>query len=200
MPEQRDDQCQSHGRFGRGDGHDEERDDLPVDASPVPPRGHERQVHRVQHDLDGQEHGDQVAAQEHAGRPNREEQAGEEQIVVQRDHEDAPPRLASTTAPTMATRMRIDVASNANTCSRKRPVPIRATELTDSASGSCPNGLTPTPRRASRISIPNTMARTAPTRRPVGPTSVATGTASACSRGTFSSMTTKRNSTMMAPA
>ena len=33
MAEQRDDERQADGRFGRGHGHDEERDDLAVDVA-----------------------------------------------------------------------------------------------------------------------------------------------------------------------
>src|SRR5688572_17611459 len=32
VPEERDDQREANGRFGRGDSHDEERDDLPVEV------------------------------------------------------------------------------------------------------------------------------------------------------------------------
>ena len=65
---------QADRRFGGGDGHDEERDDLAVHGPEVAADGDERQVDRVQHDLDRQQHRDQVAAQEHAGGADREQE------------------------------------------------------------------------------------------------------------------------------
>src|SRR3954468_4277074 len=50
--EQRDHQRQADRRFGGGDGDDEEHDDLSVDVAGVAAECHERQVDRVQHDLD----------------------------------------------------------------------------------------------------------------------------------------------------
>src|SRR5688572_28680221 len=69
VAEQRDHQRQAHGRLGGRDGHDEEGDDLSVDRAPVAADGDERQVDGVEHDLDGEQHRDQVAPQEHAGGP-----------------------------------------------------------------------------------------------------------------------------------
>ena len=80
--------------------------------------GDEGQVHRVQHDLDRQQDRDQVAAHEHAGRADREQNRREHQVVVERRHQRRPARAfaarASTTAPTIATRISIDVTSNGN--------------------------------------------------------------------------------------
>ena len=45
-------------RFRRGDGHDEEHDDLPVKAPQLPTERDEREVDGVQHDLDRQENRD----------------------------------------------------------------------------------------------------------------------------------------------
>ena len=44
----------------------------------------EREVHGVQHDLDRQQDRDQVAAQEHAGGADREEDRRQHQVVVER--------------------------------------------------------------------------------------------------------------------
>ena len=105
---------------------------------------------------------------------------------------------ATTTAPTIATRIRIDVASNANTCRVKRLLPISATELTDVAAASRANHPRPTFDNAQTISTPSSSDRTAPTFRLRGPMAAASPTGS--SREAFRSMTTKRKSTMIAPA
>src|SRR4030095_11965368 len=129
MPEERDDQRQADGRFRRGHGHHEKRDDLPVHVAAVPAKGHERQVHGVQHDFDGQQNRDQVTAEEHAGRADGEQNRRHDQIVMERNH-DSPSLRASTTAPTMATRISTDVASNANAWRSKSTFPSSRTELT----------------------------------------------------------------------
>ena len=49
--------------------------------------GDERQVHRVQHDLDRQQDRDQVAAHEHAGGADREQNRRQHQVVVERRHQ-----------------------------------------------------------------------------------------------------------------
>src|ERR1035437_854929 len=121
VTEQPDHNRQPDRGFGGRDGHHEEHDDLPVRGAERAAERHKRQIHRVQHDLDRQQHRDDVAAHEHAGRPNREEHGGENQVVDEgrRRHHGFPglrgllgSRRARTTAPTMATRMRTEVTSN----------------------------------------------------------------------------------------
>src|SRR5690606_22039650 len=77
MAEQGNDEREADGRLGGGDGHHEEGDDLPVHGALLAAEGHEGQVHRVQHDLDGEQQRDDVAAQEDAGRAEGEEQPRE---------------------------------------------------------------------------------------------------------------------------
>src|SRR5687768_7858718 len=117
MPEERNHDGETDRGLRGRHGHDEERDDLPVDASLIAAQRHERQVHRVEHHLDREHHGDQVAAQEHAGRADREEHAREQQVVIQCRHYCPAPfsrggcLRARMTAPTIATRISSDVAS-----------------------------------------------------------------------------------------
>src|SRR5687767_9061077 len=113
VAEQRDHDRQADRGFGGRHRHHEEGDDLAVDIAAKAPEGDERQVHRVQHDFNRQQDGDQVLAQEHAGRADRKENRRDDQVMTERDHDNGPSLRASTTAPTMATRIRIDVASNA---------------------------------------------------------------------------------------
>ena len=72
---------------------------------------HEGQVHCVELELDAQEHDDRVAADEHTGGTDHEQDRAEHQRL--RDH--AGLLLARTSAPTIATRSRIPVISNATT-------------------------------------------------------------------------------------
>src|SRR5688572_13403230 len=140
VAEQRDDDRQADGGLGGRDRHHEERDDLAVDIAAEPAEGDERQVHRVQHDLDRQENRDQVLAQEHARRAYREQDRRDDQVMTERDHDCGPSRRASTTAPTIATRIRIEVASNANAWRSNRTRPSSRTELTVAAPAWPPTG------------------------------------------------------------
>src|SRR6187401_616563 len=134
MPEQRDDDREADGGLGGGDGHHEERDDLAVDVAGETPERHEREVHGVQHDLDREQDGDQVTAQEHTRRADGEQDRRDDQIVTERNHCSGPSRRARTTAPTIATRIRTDVASNAKVWRVNSTRPISTTELTEAAS------------------------------------------------------------------
>src|SRR5262245_31412332 len=129
VAEERNHERQPDGRLGRRDGHDEEHDDLPVDGAAVAADRHEHQVHRVQHDLDRQEDRDQVAAEEHAGGPDREQDSGKRQEIGVRDHGPQRSFRATTMAPTIATRISTDVTSNANACRVKSACPMLATSL-----------------------------------------------------------------------
>jgi len=66
-----DDDGQAHGSLGGGDDHHKENEYLPLDPVPVVSEGDEGQVDRVQHQLNGHEHGDDVAAQEDDARRER---------------------------------------------------------------------------------------------------------------------------------
>src|SRR3954451_24476897 len=152
MPEERDDQREADRRFGGGDGHDEKGDDLPVDRPAIPPDGDERDVHRVEHDLDREQDRDQVAAQEHAGGANRKEHPGQDQVFVERRHQCS--LRAMTTAPTIDTRIRTDVTSKANEWVVTSAVPMCATLLTDdTVAASVEKPVTPMRESAQAISI-----------------------------------------------
>src|SRR5688572_7874815 len=112
VTEQTNHQCEPHRRFSSRHGHHEERDDLPIDLAKLAAEGDEREVDGVQHDLDRQQQGDQIAAQEHAGSADGEEQSRQHQIMANRHH--CSLFRASTTAPTIDAMIRIDVTSNAN--------------------------------------------------------------------------------------
>src|SRR5205823_5056668 len=68
--------------LGRGHDHHEERDDLPVERAVDPGEGDERQVDRVEHQLDAHEHDDRVAADEHTGRADGEQHGRQVEVVV----------------------------------------------------------------------------------------------------------------------
>src|SRR5688572_27313119 len=203
MPEQRDDERQANRGLGSGHRHHEEGDDLAVDVAGIAPERHERQVHGVQHDLYRQQDRDQVAAQEHACRANREEHRRDDQVMTEGNHWSLPSRLARTTAPTIATRISTDVASNANVCRVKRTRPISRTELTDAASLREPTGALSSPTFASAQTscTISSVARSAPNLPMLGCANGCDRSYSAASsRGALSSITTKRKSTIMAPA
>ena len=116
VPEQRDHDRQADRRLGRRHRHDEEHDHLAVGAAERAPERHERQVHGVQHDLDRQQDRDEVAAHEHAGRADREQDRRQHEIVDRGSASDAFRRLLAPRqhAPRRpcATRIRTEVTSN----------------------------------------------------------------------------------------
>src|SRR5262245_26829403 len=71
--EEGDDHAESDRRLRGGDRDHEEDGDLAVGATVHPRKGHEREVARVQHQLDAHEDGDGAAAQEHRERADGEE-------------------------------------------------------------------------------------------------------------------------------
>src|SRR6516225_1490054 len=118
-PEQADHDRQPDGGLCGCHGHDEEDDDLAVGGAERPAKRDEAQVHRVEHDFDREQDRDQVAPDEHAGGSDRKQNRREHEVVVERHHQgcsDGPgeaSRRASTTAPTIATRIKTEVTSNA---------------------------------------------------------------------------------------
>ena len=88
--------------------------------------GQERQVDGVQHQLDAHEDDDCVPAREHARHANEKEDAAQRKVVVQRSHGQSSLRLARTTAPTIAARMRMLTISKGKRKSVKRSLPISA--------------------------------------------------------------------------
>src|ERR671932_178228 len=71
--ENTDEECEPNGDLGRGDGDDEEGHNLPVDIGPLPCKGDQRQVSRVQHELDGHEDDHHVPPSQHPDRADGEQ-------------------------------------------------------------------------------------------------------------------------------
>src|SRR5262245_21057707 len=115
MPVQRNDDSETDGSFRRGYGDDKERDDLAVIRTELPSKGDKAQIHGIEHDLDRQQDRDQIPPQEDTCCADGEQDGRDDQVMAERNHAWSPSRRARTTAPTIATRIRIDVASNANT-------------------------------------------------------------------------------------
>src|SRR5690606_31546609 len=67
--------------LGRGNHHDEERQDLAGQVAVDPGKGHQGQVRGVEHELDAEEGDDRVAPQQHGRGPDREQDAGQDQVV-----------------------------------------------------------------------------------------------------------------------
>src|SRR4029078_10171126 len=116
MAEEPDHERQSDRGLRRSDRHHEEGDDLSVHRPELAAERNEREVRGVQHDLHREEQRYQVAAQEDAGRADREEQTGQHQVVLERNVRGVHSVCfrARMTAPTIAEMMRMDVTSNAN--------------------------------------------------------------------------------------
>src|SRR5262245_24917522 len=109
-PEQGDDDREARGGFRGGERHDEEDVDLGLGSAGDPCEGDERQVPRVEHELDAHEDRDRAAAHQDADHPEREEHRGEDENEARVDHDSL--FLARSTAPTMATMSRSEIASN----------------------------------------------------------------------------------------
>src|SRR5262249_29960845 len=99
----------------------EEDEDLSVQLVPVCREGDERKVDAVQHQLNGHENRDDVALDQKSGHTARKQDSTQHQVVRKGNHQfvtffgGPPPSavglLASTTAPIMAIRIRIEVIS-----------------------------------------------------------------------------------------
>src|SRR6266496_3090154 len=87
--EDRHDDREPDDHLGRGHHHHEEGHDLPVERTVDPREGDQRQVDRVEHQLDAHEHDDRVAPDQHADRADGEQQ-GRQQEVDGWGHEDSP--------------------------------------------------------------------------------------------------------------
>src|SRR5438477_10733209 len=114
IPEDRDQDREPHGHFRGRDRHDEEDEDLAVHVAVLPGKGHEAQVHRVQHQLDRHEDDQRAPAHQHAHQTHREEQGRHHLVGRERNRgavHQANFLLARTTAPTTAISNRIEVTS-----------------------------------------------------------------------------------------
>src|SRR5690349_24450007 len=74
VAEDGDDDREADGRLGGGHGHDHQRDHRAValQVGDEGPEGHDREIHRVEHQLDGHEHRDGVPSGEEPERADRE--------------------------------------------------------------------------------------------------------------------------------
>src|SRR5437763_2473733 len=95
-PEDGHDDGQPDDDLGRGHHHDEERHDLPVQAAVDAAERDEREVRRVQHQLDAHEQHDRVAPDQHTDRADGEQHTGQDDVVVRvHGHSSVPFRAAS---------------------------------------------------------------------------------------------------------
>src|SRR5215218_9868988 len=108
MPEDADDDGETNRGFGGRHRHDEEDHYVAAGAVELGQR-HETEIHRIQHQLDAHEEHDGIPPQQHAGHSETEEHRREAQRLAE-EHQTF--RLASTTAPMIATSRRIEVISN----------------------------------------------------------------------------------------
>src|SRR5580658_10352282 len=139
--EDRENNRQSHRGFGGGHHHDEEAEDVTIHLLELVRERDKAQIHGIQHQLDGHEHGDDVAPENEAGDTQRKENGAQNQVPAQRDRRirhDQTSFLASTMAPTRAMRIRTEVTSNGSRYAVKsfRPtssvVPWKAPKITPS--------------------------------------------------------------------
>src|SRR5487761_2353785 len=119
-PEDRHHDAEPDRHLGGGDDHDEEHNRLTADVAQGPRKGHEREVHGVEHQLEAHEHDQGASAREQTKGPDPEEQRGEHEVPGGGDVHDetssleAPrSRRASSTAPTTAITSSAAVASKA---------------------------------------------------------------------------------------
>src|SRR3954447_13716746 len=224
--EDRHDDGEAHGDLGGGDHQGEEHERLPAHVVELPGEGHEREVHRVQHQLDAHEHHEHVAADQHADRTDGEYHRGQHEVVGVGDRHGAatspssvstsstsstssstispggPLRRASTTLHTPAIRGRPAVISNGQRKSVNRTRATRSTLLPSAV---------PPPLSANWSGAMAPVAQLWPPRKissasTMMPTAIAAmrwwgnGSSSDSSRSTPSSMITKRKSTTIAPA
>ena len=83
--EDRQDDGQAHGGFGRGDHHHEETENVPVDLFELVGKRDEAEIHGVEHQLDGHEHSNDVAAEQESGDAEREQNRAQDQIPGERN-------------------------------------------------------------------------------------------------------------------
>src|ERR671915_1941506 len=126
------DQPQSDHDLRGGDGHDGEREHLPVGIGLLAGERDQGQVGAVEHDLEREQDDQRAAAQEHAECAGGEEERGDRQIPgdVGTSHSTGSPRrmgcgsLPRMTPPTAATRRTIEVISKASRWSVRKMRPI----------------------------------------------------------------------------
>src|SRR5712692_1977624 len=125
----REDDPEADGDLGRGDDEHEDDEDAAalVDRAGFAGEGDEREVRRVQHELDAHEDDDGIAPDEHARAPDEEEHRGHGDVGPQGDGHrrrriaasSGSSRLVRTIAPTIAASRSTDAISNGNAKSVK---------------------------------------------------------------------------------
>src|SRR5262249_53775169 len=125
VPEERNDDRQADGRLGRRHRHHKEDEDLARAVAEERREGDQREVDRIQHQLDTHEDDDRVPPCEHADDPDREENGADREVVIQRDegHGEVPFRFASTITPTIAATRRSETTSKGKRKSVKSTFP-----------------------------------------------------------------------------
>src|SRR5689334_14264842 len=85
VAEDRDDDREADRGLGRGNRDDHQRDDgaVPLERRDERAEGDDREVDRVEHQLDRHEHGDRVPAGEEPERADGEQQAGQREVRVE---------------------------------------------------------------------------------------------------------------------
>src|SRR3989454_293967 len=188
-----DDDSQAHGRFRRRHHDHKQNKHLAIELAESLAEGDKRQIHSVQHQLDGHENRDDVALEDKRNDAQPEQDGAEDQVVVRRDHPQLLfSRCASTSAPRIATRIRNEVSSNGYTNSRNSIVARPCVEAT-------------LPGRTPVVTGPDlaiVAARNAVSATANGIPAVAASLEKFVRSSTpaFSSMITSTKSTMIAPA
>src|SRR5579871_687236 len=108
---------EAHRSFGRRYNHHEEAEDMSVHLLERVREGDKGQVHGVQHQFDGHEHGDDVTAIDEPRYAQTEQDGAEDQVPAHGHrgwHSTYSSFRASTMAPTMAMRISTEVISKGN--------------------------------------------------------------------------------------
>src|ERR1700678_113767 len=87
-----DDDGQTHRSFGRGHHHYKEHENLPIQRPQLRGERHKRQVHTIQHQLNGKKNRDDIALDEKPGNAARKQNRAQHQVIGQRNHLFLPPR------------------------------------------------------------------------------------------------------------
>src|SRR5262245_14463996 len=108
--EQGDDDREPRRGFRGGERHDEEDVDLGLGSAGLARERDEGQVRGVEHELDAHQNRDRAATHQDTDDADREEHGGEEEDEARVDQDSL--FLARSTAPTIATMSRSEIASN----------------------------------------------------------------------------------------
>src|SRR5215216_2932327 len=115
VAENGDQDCEADRHLGRRHRHHEEHEDVSFHAAMLPGEGEQGEIHGIQHQLDGHENDQGAPPHQDAHHPDREQDRGEE-LIPEKGHRRHRVHqknflFASTTAPTTATRSRIETIS-----------------------------------------------------------------------------------------